>query len=226
MAIRMFVFDVAGTTVADFDNAVAGKLVEAIGAWGVDILPEEVNPLMGMPKPLAVRSLLKQVRGSAPADEEVVAIHADFQKRMIAHYLTSPSLYPIDGALELFADLRRRGIRITLDTGFDRPILNAILQRLGWDSQVIDDTVTSDEVPQGRPAPDMIEKLMQRAGIIDPSEVVKVGDSISDVEQGLAAGCGITLAVLSERTQDVSRVNPQVRVISHLSQIIPLLGAC
>jgi hypothetical protein len=77
MAIRMVVFDVAGTTVVDFDNAVASKLVEAPAACGVNIAPEEVNPLMGVPKPLAVRTLLEQVRGGWQALKSCTTCYED-----------------------------------------------------------------------------------------------------------------------------------------------------
>ncbi len=64
--------------------------------------------------------------------------------------------------------LKRSGIRVALDTGFNRSITQVILDRLGWSqSRLIDATICSDEVRRGRPHPDMIQALMARLGVGD-----------------------------------------------------------
>src|SRR5262249_60301217 len=60
---------------------------------------------------------------------------------------------------------------------------------------VIDADVTSDEVPRGRPHPDMIHQLMTRLGIEDARRVAKVGDTRADLEEGINAGCGLVIGV-------------------------------
>ena len=223
MAIRLMVFDMAGTTVNDEDNAVATCVCEAVREAGIDASIEDVNPVMGMPKPLAVAALLGDARGQDPSDEEVERVHADFRERMIRYYRDAPNVRPIDGVEEVFAALRRRGIRIGLDTGFDRPIADAILARLGWDATVIDDSVTSDEVERGRPAPDMIDALMASAGISDSREVGKIGDSVSDIEQGINAECGLVVAVDSPRTRPVLSQYPTIESTSDIRELIGMV---
>lgn len=222
MFIRMVVFDIAGTVISDADNAVAGRLCDAIRAAGVPVQEARVDPLMGTPKPAAIRILLEEARGLTPDAEEVERIHADFQQRIIAHYRTASTVAPLPGAEALFQTLRQAGIRITFDTGFDRPTTNAILERLGWNDGRIDDTVSSDEVSQGRPSPEMIQVLMQRAGLSDAAAVAKVGDSESDIAQGLAAGCGLVAAVRGPRTPAILKRFPQTPVLEQLQEF-PLL---
>lgn len=222
MSLRLIVFDVAGTTVCDDDNAVAGRLCDALQAAGTAVMPADVDPVMGMPKPLAVRMLLEQARGQAPTDDEVARVHADFQARIVAHYREADTVKPAPGAVELFAALRERRILIALDTGFDRRTLDTIVARLGWES-LIDDSVTSDEVEHGRPHPDMIEAAMAQAGVADPARVGKVGDSASDIEQGINAGCGLVAAVMNERTRAVIDRYPTVHRITQLNELLPLV---
>jgi phosphoglycolate phosphatase-like HAD superfamily hydrolase len=65
-----------------------------------------------------------------------------------------------------------------------------LLARLGWhEGEAIDASVTSDEVPRGRPHPDMILHLMRKLGVADARSVAKIGDTPSDLQEGTAAGC-------------------------------------
>ncbi|MGZ3449177.1 MAG: HAD family hydrolase [Polyangiales bacterium] len=185
--IELVVFDMAGTTVLDRDN-VAGALVAALAEAAVAVDVAQVNAVMGWPKPDAIRHLLGGKNG------DVEAIHRDFVGRMIRYYRTDPEVGEVPGASAVFRWLRNRGVKIALDTGFSRPIAEAIVTRLGFASK-IDVLVTSDEVLHGRPAPDLIHLAMKRAEVTDASAVAKVGDTPSDLQQGRAAGCGLVVGV-------------------------------
>lgn len=224
MTIRMIVFDIAGTVVSDSDNAVAARICDALRAAGHDVTEELVNPIMGMQKPSMIGTLIRQVTGQPPSSEEIDLIHSDYQQRIIAHYESAPQVTAMDGAEELFKILRKNQIRITLDTGFDRLTTDAILRRMGWDKGVIDDSIASDEVENGRPAPDMIHHLMERAAINDPATVAKAGDSMSDIEQGLNTGCGVVIAVRGERTEGILKRYPAIPVVERLLEIPGILG--
>ena len=185
--IDLVVFDMAGTTVLD-RNEVARAMVAALESAGVRIAIEAVNAVMGWPKPVAIRHLLGDRKG------DVDAIHRDFVARMIDHYRNGLGVREVPGTTMVFRWLRDRGIKIALDTGFSRPIADAVVTRLGFASKT-DALVTSDEVAHGRPAPDLIELAMKRTGVRDPRSVAKVGDTPSDLEEGRAAGCGLVIGV-------------------------------
>jgi phosphonatase-like hydrolase len=71
-----------------------------------------------------------------------------------------------------------------------------LLDRLGWQkANLIDASVTSDEVPRGRPYPDMIFRAMELTGVRDARAVAKVGDTASDLQEGNAAGCSLVIGV-------------------------------
>ncbi len=50
-----------------------------------------------------------------------------------------------------------------------------------------DDIVCSDEVTQGRPEPWMIFKSMMNLGVFPLESVVKIGDTMVDITEGLNA---------------------------------------
>lgn len=191
MTIDLVVFDVAGTTVHDAGN-VAAALSAAVRERGIDVGIDEVEQVMGLAKPVALRKLL----GGSVDDQELQAAFRSFRHHMLEHYLRSPSVRPVDGVEATFFALREMGVKIALDTGFDRKILDAILLRLGW-FDAVDFTVASDEVAAGRPAPDMIRRAMAATGVNDPQRVAKVGDTPIDMYEGHNAGCVEVIGVLT-----------------------------
>lgn len=195
MKIRLVVFDMAGTTVED-DRYVHKALVGACKDYKVAITEEEANGVMGFPKPVAIRELLKK-HYPAPAiisQTLITEIHENFVSRMIDFYENEDNVREKKGAAETFMALRKNNIKIAVDTGFDRKIADAIIKRLGW-NDLIDVSIASDEVGNGRPYPDMIFKAMEMVGVKEPNEVAKVGDTASDIQQGKKAACGFVIGV-------------------------------
>jgi len=195
MSIRLAVFDMAGTTVAD-DNVVATAFRHAFESRGYDgVSEEDVKPLMGYKKPVAIRMVLDQL--GVDADPALIeGIHNEFVTEMMDHYEYSPDVKPMKDAENVFLQLKEKGIKIALNTGFSKEIADVIVGRFQWmDKGLIDDYIASDEVEAGRPQPFMIQTLMQRAGITDAGEVIKVGDTEVDVNEGRNAGCSMVIAV-------------------------------
>jgi phosphonatase-like hydrolase len=221
--IELVVFDMAGTTVYDGD-AVNASFRAALAAVGVGVDPAMVNTVMGLPKPEAIRLLLAGA-GRLPADGEVHAIHADFVRRMRDYYATDPSVREVPGAVATFAVLRRAGIKVALNTGFNRSVAAVLLDRLGWRVPVvIDADVTSDEVPRGRPYPDMIRLLMARLGITEALRVAKVGDTKVDLEEGANAGCGRIIGVTSGSFKaEQLRTSPHSHLVPSVAEVPAIL---
>ncbi|KAA5534609.1 HAD hydrolase-like protein [Taibaiella lutea] len=204
MAIKLIVFDMAGTTVEDNQN-VAQALKKALSVFHYQVTFEDINIVMGYPKPIAIRSLLEQYAGSEIASDNdlVTRIHDVFVKEIIHFYEMNESIREKEGAGYVFRKLREMNIRVALDTGFSREIADAIINRLGWiQGEHFDISITSDEVMEGRPYPYMIYKAMEKLQIASIEEVAKVGDTVSDLQEGNAAGCkyviGITTGAYTE----------------------------
>ena len=175
----MVVFDIAGTTVRDTGN-VAKAFIDAFNKFNIDVPVSTVNQVMGFMKIDAIIMLL-------PGENSLLAeqIHEAFTRNMISLYENDPDLTPLPQVEAIFQQLKRKGIKIALNTGFTRPVTNTILQRLQWNvPETIDMVICSDEVPEGRPQPFMIKTIMQQMEITDSKAVVKVGDTKVDVEEG------------------------------------------
>jgi phosphonatase-like hydrolase len=129
------------------------------------------------------------------------------------------------GAAECFGRLKAAGIRIALDTGFSRDIVDTILARLGWDLPgVLDATVASDEVARGRPHPDLLLEAMRRTGVAAARCVAKVGDTPSDLQEGTTAGCGLVVGVTNgTHTRAQLASHPHTHLIASLADLPTLV---
>ncbi|MHB1560447.1 MAG: phosphonatase-like hydrolase [Isosphaeraceae bacterium] len=223
--IELVAFDIAGTTVED-PGVVNRCLRDALAAAGLSLGAAEVNRVMGLPKPLALARLIDGAGRSRDLGEQVEAIHRDFVARALAFYREDPSVREVAGAGELFRSLRAAGLRVALDTGFDRPITDAILRRLGWaEGTAVDAAITSDEVERGRPHPDMILALMRRLGIESPLRVAKIGDTPSDLEEGTNAGCGLVVGVTGgTHSREQLEPFPHTHLIASIRELPAILG--
>lgn len=224
--LELIVFDLAGTTVSD-NQDVAWVLQETMQAYGVYISMEESAAVMGLPKPVAIKLLLESGRpGQQVNDDLVLHIHERFVERMCTFYRDNTGVSEMEDASYVFSRLRKAGIKVAIDTGFDRTITTALLERMGWLQQnLIAASVTSDEVKNGRPHPDMIFRAMQLTGVSEVSRVGKVGDTASDLLEGTAAGCALVVGVT---TGAYSRENlslyPHHYLIDRLSDLLPIVG--
>jgi len=224
--IDLVVFDLAGTTVKEnFD--VQRMLKNSFARVGLEITIEQASMVMGIPKPLAIRQLLEAINYSAITDDLIRSIHADFVENMILFYENDQTVEENEGVSETFRQLKAAGIKVFVDTGFDRPIVDALLHRMAWqENQLIDGSVTSDEVAHGRPHPDLIFRAMELAGVSDVKRVAKVGDTASDLGEGDAAGCGLVIGITTGAfTRDQLLIAPHTHLISQIPEVLGIINS-
>jgi len=205
-SVQLVVFDMAGTTVRD-QKEVENCFARAARQTGLIVSDERITAVQGWSKRFVFETLWKEQLGPEASDLEQRVDHsyAIFRDILENHYLTQP-IEPTTGCLDTFQWLHEQGIAIALTTGFYRKVTDIILNKLGWltglDEQyrgtadsLIQLSIASDEVAQGRPAPDMILKAMQTLNITDPKAVINLGDTPSDLESGRRAGVRLSLGL-------------------------------
>lgn len=204
--IQLVVMDMAGTTLQD-PGVVEDCFARAARDTGLDMTDDEILAIQGQKKRWVFEEAWAQqlgARGEAWADHVERSFQA-FRDTLEAHYRAHP-VAPTEGALDTFAALRARGVRVALTTGFYRRVTDLLLDQVGWLAP-LDETylgphdapvqlsLCSDDVEDGRPAPDMIFLAMSRFGIEDAALVANVGDTPSDLGSAAAAGCRYNLGV-------------------------------
>jgi phosphonatase-like hydrolase len=218
--IELAALDMAGTTINE-DGAVYRALRTAVERTGVPVAEADLQTWMGTDKREAIAALVR-LGGGTPTPELVEDGYAAFREFLREAYRTTPP-QAIPGVEEALAELRRRGIKVALTTGFSDDVAYPLLESLGWSTGEggnLDAVVTSDEVPRGRPAPHMIHRAMEKTGVIDTRRVLAAGDTVVDVEAGANAGAGVVIGVLTgELTRADFEGHPQTHVLDSVADI-------
>ena len=217
--IELVVFDMAGTTVQD-DGQVPEAFTAALAEYGVAVSPEAIRGLRGASKREAIIGLLPA--GAARA-EQAKRVYASFRDHLARRYADTAREVP--GAGDVFAYLRGRGIRVALNTGFDRDTTQMLLAALGWAAHTVDAIVCGDEVPQGRPAPYLIFRCMEATGAVSVGRVANVGDTALDLRAGHNAGVRFNVGVLSgAHGRDLLAAEPHTHLIASVANLPTLLA--
>jgi phosphonatase-like hydrolase len=227
MSVELIVFDLAGTTVKDNED-VHRTMKNALSQHGVEISINDANAVMGLPKPQAIRMLLdRRYHGGRPITEDWIAsIHDIFVRDMISFYKSDPSVGEMSGVNLTFRKLREHKLKVFVDTGFDRQITDPLIDRLGWKQEnLIDGSVTSDEVKRGRPFPDLIFRAMELTRTKNPGNVAKVGDTASDMQEGIAAGCGWVIGITTGSNSRAELLREKhTHLIEDVSEVLEILN--
>ena len=178
--IECVIMDWAGTAVDYGCFAPVAAFLKAFAEKGLTVTMEEARGPMGMTKIDHIRELFKlpsvteqfkQNYNRNWTEKDVVSIYKEFEKHLFAsleEYTT-----PIPGVIEVIEKLKRDGIKIGSTTGH---------------GYTTDNCVTSNNLPAGRPQPYMIYQNMIDLAIPSVQSVIKYGDTIADIKEGVNAG--------------------------------------
>lgn len=194
--IECVVFDWAGTTVDFGCLSPVSAFREAFRAVGIEVTEAETRAPMGMLKIDHIRTMLampevaerfEKAFGRPSTEADVEAVYAKFEPALMAVLDRHCDLKP--GLLECVAQLRAMGLRIGSTTGFTRTMMDVVAPEAARAGYAPDAMVTAEDVGGcGRPLPFMIFKNMRLLNVTGVDAVLKVGDTVSDIKEGLAAG--------------------------------------
>ena len=110
------------------------------------------------------------------------------QLTLIALEEVAVSAEPRPGALELLARLRAQGVPLGLASNSNRDFVEQALATAGVRRDTFAATLTGDEVPHPKPAPDIYLLVCEALGV-RPQRTAVLEDSPTGVAAAVAAGC-------------------------------------
>lgn len=194
--IKAVVFDWAGTTIDYGSRAPLVAFQRAFHNFGIEISESTIRADIGLDKLSHVKKMMKlkplqdQWLARYPdvsIEEAIQKIYQEFQIEIRAVLQDTAKLKP--GMTELLRYLDHNRIAVATTTGYNQEMLNEVSPLAAAQGYVPKFNITSEQTNYvGRPNPDMLLLAMKKLGIEDPSQVIKVGDTVNDILEGRNAG--------------------------------------
>ena len=171
---------------------------------GIDITYRQAREPMGLLKIDHIKAILNmpevkakfQVRYNRDWNmDDVNEMYRSFEKHLFSSLRNFTD--PIPGVLDTMKLLREEGIRIGSTTGYTQAMMEVVRPDAAAKGYVVDNLVTPDDVPAGRPAPYMIYKNMIDLAILSVDNVVKVGGIVTGSNE-----MGLTEEEYNHRSSD------------------------
>lgn len=182
-----------------------GTLVDTEPLWGIATF--EMGEKMGRPLTAEVRE--KTVGATTPTTVEICAAHAglvldDAAKAEWLNFmytrveeLLAGQLEFRPGIREILSEAKAAGFPMALVTNTNRALTEVSLNSIG--REFFDFTLCGDEVPNGKPAPDIYATAAERFGFA-PDECLVVEDSTTGMTAARDAGCRVLGAPTDSKT--------------------------
>jgi HAD superfamily hydrolase (TIGR01509 family) len=179
--IRAVFFDIDGTLM-DTNYLHVETWADALAKVGVVVPRRDIHRQIGKSGKKMVREFIPDEAKAKKADK----LHGKLYKKI------QEKGRPLPGACDLIAAMKKRGLSIWFATSAKPEELEHTMKELGA-KDLIDDIVSSADVEEGKPEPDVFELALEKAGV-GPEGAIALGDTIWDIEA--AERCGIKTAVV------------------------------
>ena len=193
--IKCVVFDWAGTTVDFGCRAPLAVFLSIFKNKGIPIIAEEASKSMGKLKIDHIRELLSYQRirneyinkfNKDPDENAVKELYSLFEPALFK--LLPDYSAPIPHVLDTINKLRSKGILIGSTTGYTKEMMEIVMPVAEKHGYKPDYMISSSEVKMGRPAPHMMFHNAMNFGIFPMFNIIKVGDTVADINEGQSAG--------------------------------------
>lgn len=193
--IKAVIFDWAGTIVDYGCMAPTEVFIDVFANKDIYLSKEEARGPMGLAKKDHVRELMRLDKiqkqwfaeyGKFPNEDDVTELYSQLEPalaKIVGRYCE-----PIFGAVELIESLKSQGIKVGSTTGYVAEMMNTILPRASENGLIPDAVVNSSDVSSGRPLPWMIYRNCEIMNVYPLNQMVKIGDTVADIQEGKNAG--------------------------------------
>jgi HAD superfamily hydrolase (TIGR01509 family) len=209
--VEAVVFDLDGVIV-DSEHVWDGVREELARERGGRWHDRAQADMMGMSSPEWSR-YMHEVIGLPDAPEE---INAEVVRRMEARYAAELPL--IAGAIEAVRRLAS-AYRLGLASSSNRTVIDSVLSASGLD-ELFEVTVSSEEVPRGKPAPDVYLEAARRLGV-SPERSAAVEDSANGIRSAKAAGMRVIAIPNRRYPPSAELLEVADRVLDSVEELTP-----
>ena len=182
MAVEAVLFDMDGTLI---DSETGYRIADErfLKDLGIELPEEAWEHFVGIGSARMIEYVKEQYGLTGDTQELLEA------KDRYFHEIAEERTEVFPATVQLLERLNERGIPCAIATGSSKRTLQFAMEATGLRDR-FDATVSSDEVPDGKPAPDVFLEAARRLGA-NPEQCLILEDSRSGIEAALAAGMAV-----------------------------------
>jgi phosphonoacetaldehyde hydrolase len=210
--LKAVIFDWAGTTVDFGCFAPTGVFIEVFRQKGIEITQQEARGPMGMHKRDHIRIISGYTRVASEwrmkykrscNEEDIEDMFRKFIPIQLSVLEKHSAIIPeLPEALKV---IRSMDMKIGSTTGYNREMMDILVAAASRQGYKADSVVCSADVAAGRPAPWMAFRNAENLGIYPMNSIVKIGDTVSDIEEGINAGMWSVGVVISSNEMGLTQ---------------------
>lgn len=206
--VRYAILDCSGTVMDRYVDAPAIVFVKVLKEFGVDITMQEARVPMGLRKDLHIKKLTElpsvrekwvKVHGREPTQDDVDEMFAVFVPRQLEVLRTGKYSLLLPGTAEVASNMQKEGIKTGITTGFTRAMLDILLEGAAERGFLPDTSVAGDEVESPRPKPFMVLKNLERMGVRNVGNAMRLTVKVDDTVTGAGEGSPLCWSVAVSR---------------------------
>lgn len=207
-------FDFDGT-LANTASGIAATCAETLRRMNCTVPQEdEVRKLIGLP----LKDTLQQLGNlDDSAAESATLLYKELFPQYEALLVT---IFPY--VANTLDELRQRGIRLAVCTSRDLHSLRLIMDKNGL-TQHFEVLATADDNLTPKPAPDMVEYLLEKMQL-DAKDVWVVGDTTFDIDMGNGAGCHTVAVAYGNHSVDQLLSSSPTKVFWDIRELLELIS--
>lgn len=193
--VQAVVLDWAGTAVDHGCMGPAAVFVEVFKFFGIDVTTQQARMFMGVEKKEHIRKMCAledisaawQTRyGRTPNEDDIQTLYDKTFTLMTK--AIADNAEPIEGVIKAMDTLRAMGIKIGSSTGYVSGMMDVLVPLAAEKGYSPDAVFCSSDAPGGRPYPWMCYLNAIQLGVYPMEAMVKIGDTVADIQEGLNAG--------------------------------------
>lgn len=177
--------DTVDTVVLDLDGTLVDSVPVHVLAWqaafrevGIDVPSHLIHRSVGMGGDRLV---------AAVTDDDVEARHGDRLRELQPEKLDElfDRIVPTDGAAEMIATLRERGLTLVLASSSDEALTGRLLDLVEGAGDLLDAAIDGSDAEESKPSGQLVEAALSA---VDAGRALLIGDAVWDVKAAQDAG--------------------------------------
>jgi phosphonoacetaldehyde hydrolase len=215
--IKAVLFDVVGTTVLESDPELINNCFQsAFLQNSITVAKSDILRVRGKDKREAIENILTSANNAISLTDQILE---DFKKNVTAQIANFKEHPEFAGVMR---HLRNHKIKVGIGSGLPSAVFDILYEHLNWRTYNFDFVGVFENFKVGRPDPVMILRMCENERLM-PGEILKVGDTVSDVLEGKNAKAPTAIILSGTQSEELLLQSKPDHILKSLADVISII---